>query len=162
MSELSGRSGEYLCFYLGRELYAVNVSRVEVVLEMQSVTRVPRAAPHMRGVINHRGSVVPVVDLRMRFGMGLSELSEGTNIIILQLDYDGELLTVGMLADGVREVINLDPGDTEKPPRLGSRLDEAVIEGIAKRGDEFIILLDIDEVFRAELPGTVSQTASVR
>ncbi|MCK7479691.1 MAG: chemotaxis protein CheW [Candidatus Moduliflexus flocculans] len=118
----------------------MNVSRVEVVLEMQNVTRVPKAPPHMRGVINHRGSVVPVVDLRLRFGMGPSELKEGTSIIILQIDHGGGLLTVGMLADGVREVVDLDPSNTEKPPRLGRRLDDAVIEGIAKRGDEFVIL----------------------
>lgn len=154
MEETSGRTGEYLCFFLGQEQYAVNVSRVEVVLEMQNVTRVPKAPPHMRGVINHRGSVVPVVDLRMRFGMGPSDLTEGTSIIILQIEYGGDLLTVGVLADGVREVVNLDPADTEKPPRLGSRLDEAVIEGIAKRGDEFVILLNIDEAFREGLSGT--------
>lgn len=162
MEETSGRTGEYLCFFLGEEQYAVNVTRVEVVLEMQNVTRVPKAPPHMRGVINHRGSVVPVVDLRMRFGMGPSKLAEGTSIIILQIDYGGGLLTVGMLADGVREVVNLDPSDTEKPPRLGSRLDEAVIEGIAKRGDEFVILLDIDEAFRTELSGTAGQPGQDR
>ncbi|HOX12262.1 MAG TPA: chemotaxis protein CheW, partial [Spirochaetales bacterium] len=105
MEETSGRTGEYLCFFLGQEQYAVNVSRVEVVLEMQNVTRVPKAPPHMRGVINHRGSVVPVVDLRMRFGMGPSKLAEGTSIIILQIEYGGDLLTVGVLADGVREVV---------------------------------------------------------
>lgn len=162
MEETAGRTGEYLCFFLGEEQYAVNVTRVEVVLEMQNVTRVPKAPPHMRGVINHRGSVVPVVDLRMRFGMGPSKLAEGTSIIILQIDYGGGLLTVGMLADGVREVVNLDPSDTEKPPRLGSRLDEAVIEGIAKRGDEFVILLDIDEAFRTELSGTAGQPGQDR
>mgnify|MGYP001361030044 CR=1 FL=1 len=162
MEEPAGRTGEYLCFFLGEEQYAVNVSRVEVVLEMQNVTRVPKAPPHMRGVINHRGSVVPVVDLRMRFGMGPSALAEGTSIIILQIDYDGGLLTVGMLADGVREVVNLDPADTEKPPRLGSRLDQAVIEGIAKRGDEFVILLDIDEAFRSEAQGAALQAGAER
>ena len=162
MEDSSSRSGEYLCFFLGQEQYAVTVSRVEVVLEMQNVTRVPNAAPHMRGVINHRGSVVPIVDLRMRFGMGPSKLTEGTSIIILQIEYSGELITVGMLADGVREVVNLDPGDTEKPPRLGSRLDDAVIEGISKRGDEFVILLNIDEAFRAERFGPVAKTGSDR
>ncbi len=150
MEERAGRGGEYLCFFLGEEQFAVNVSRVEVVLEMQNVTRVPKAPPHMRGVINHRGSVVPVVDLRLRFGMGPSELKEGTSIIILQIDHGGGLLTVGMLADGVREVVDLDPSNTEKPPRLGRRLDDAVIEGIAKRGDEFVILLNIDQAFRTE------------
>jgi len=162
MAERAGCNGEYLCFFLGEEQFAVKVSRVEVVLEMQNVTRVPKASPHMRGVINHRGSVVPVVDLRMRFGMGPSELTEGTSIIILQIDYGGGLLTVGMLADGVREVVNLDPADTEKPPRLGRRLDEAVIEGIAKRGDEFVILLDIDAVFRADTFAASPQPGSDR
>ncbi len=150
MEDTTARSGEYLAFFLGEEQYAVPVSRVEVVLEMQSVTRVPRASPYLRGVINHRGSVVPVVDLKMRFGMTPSEIKEGTSIIILQINHGGGLLTVGMLADGVREVVSLDPADTEPPPRIGSRLDAAVIEGIAKHGNEFIVLLNIDEAFRVE------------
>jgi len=93
----------------------------------------------------------------MRFDMVPSKLAEGTSIIILQINYGGGLLTVGMLADGVREVVSMGLSDTEKPPRLGSRLDEAVIHGIAKRGHEFVILLDIDEVFRTEVSGTVGQ-----
>jgi purine-binding chemotaxis protein CheW len=155
MDEPISRTDEYLSFVLGEELYAVNVSRVEVVLEMQPVTRVPKAPPYLRGVTNHRGSVVPVVDLKLRFGMPPSELKDGTSIIILQINHEGEYLTVGMLADGVREVVKLDPSLTEKPPRLGSRLNAAVIEGIAKHGDDFVVLLNIDEAFRMEgLNGT--------
>lgn len=148
MDEPISRTDEYLSFVLDGELYAVNVSRVEVVLEMQPITRVPRSPSYLRGVTNHRGSVVPVADLRMKFGMQPSELKEGTSIIILQINHEGDYMTVGMLADGVREVVNLDPQLTEKPPKLGNRLNAAVIEGIAKKGDDFVVLLNIDEVFR--------------
>lgn len=151
MDEPISRTDEYLSFVLDDELYAVNVSRVEVVLEMQPITRVPRSPSYLRGVTNHRGSVVPVADLRMKFGMQPSELKEGTSIIILQINHEGDYMTVGMLADGVREVVNLDPQLTEKPPKLGNRLNAAVIEGIAKKGDDFVVLLNIDEVFRMDV-----------
>jgi purine-binding chemotaxis protein CheW len=151
MDEPISRTDEYLSFVLDGELYAVNVSRVEVVLEMQPITRVPRSPSYLRGVTNHRGSVVPVADLRMKFGMQPSELKEGTSIIILQINHEGDYMTVGMLADGVREVVNLDPQLTEKPPKLGNRLNAAVIEGIAKKGDDFVVLLNIDEVFRMDI-----------
>lgn len=151
MDEPISRTDEYLSFVLDGELYAVNVSRVEVVLEMQPITRVPRSPSYLRGVTNHRGSVVPVADLRMKFGMQPSELKEGTSIIILQINHEGDYMTVGMLADGVREVVNLDPQLTEKPPKLGNRLNAAVIEGIAKKGDDFVVLLNIDEVFRMDV-----------
>ena len=94
-------SGRYLTFVLADELFAVPVGRVEVVLEMQKVTRVPNAQPHLRGVINHRGSVIPVVDPGMRLGGKPVDLSADPAIIVLQLDYAGEPLSIGMLADEI-------------------------------------------------------------
>jgi purine-binding chemotaxis protein CheW len=148
---MSGESnGKYLAFELAGQCFAVDVSRVEVVLETAPITRVPKAPPHLRGVINYRGAVIPVADLRIRFGDGSTSSSDGSSIIVLQVRYGQEDLTIGMLADAVREVIDLDPSRIERPPQIGSRIDDALISGIGERAGEFIVVLDIDEAFKAE------------
>jgi purine-binding chemotaxis protein CheW len=148
--------GKYLTFMLGEQGFAVDVAKVEVVLESMPITRVPKAPPHLRGVINYRGSVIPVADIRTRFGEGAGRsaqgASQGTSIIVLQLKYGQDDITIGMLADAVREVIDIEMEKIEKPPEIGSRVDEAIVAGIARKGDEFIVLLDIDEAFKAEAP----------
>jgi len=111
---------------------------------------VPKAPAHLRGVINYRGAVIPVADLRIRIGDGRSSSGEGTSIVVLQVRYGQEFITIGMLADSVREVIDLDPARIEKPPQIGSRIDDALIAGIGERGGEFIVVLNIDEAFKAE------------
>lgn len=144
-------SGRYLSFELGGEVYAVEVERVEVVLETAPITRVPKAPPHLRGVINYRGTVIPVADLRIRFGEGSTSADEGSSIIVLHIRYDGEDLVVGLLADAVREVIDLESSRIERPPRMGSRIDDSLIAGIGERSGEFIVVLDIDEAFKADV-----------
>jgi purine-binding chemotaxis protein CheW len=147
---MSGESiGKYLTFELGEQCFAVDVSRVEVVLESMPITRVPKASSHLRGVINYRGAVIPVADMRTRFGEGRSKSGPGSSIIVLQLRYGQEDITIGMLADAVREVIDLDAERIERPPQVGARMDEAFVSGIARKGDEFIVVLDIDEAFKA-------------
>ncbi|MCX7025666.1 MAG: chemotaxis protein CheW [Spirochaetes bacterium] len=146
---VSTERGKHLAFALGSGNFAIDVARVEVVLEMQPITRVPRSKSFLRGVTNHRGSVIPIVDLKMRFGMGASEISPATSIIVLQLGYGGEMFTVGLLADGVREVVDLSDAGIEKAPSIGGRIDESVIEGIAKDDSGgFVIIIDIDEAFK--------------
>jgi purine-binding chemotaxis protein CheW len=148
---MSGESnGRYLAFELSGQCFAVDVSRVEVVLEAVPITRVPKAPPHLRGVINYRGAVIPVADLRTRFGEGRTSSGEGSSIIVLQVRYGKDDLTIGMLADSVREVIDLDPSRIERPPQVGSRIDDALIAGIGERAGEFIVVLDIDEAFKSE------------
>ncbi len=149
--------GRYLAFVLDGEEYAVEVERVEVVLESAPITRVPKAPGHLRGVINYRGSVIPVADLKTRFGEGRS--AEGSSVIVLHIRYGGEDLVVGVLADEVREVIELDGSRVERPPRLGNRVDDALIAGIGERGGRFIVLLDIDEAFKAESAPSERRTA---
>jgi purine-binding chemotaxis protein CheW len=144
--------GKYLTFMLGEQCYAVDVSRVEVVLESMPITRVPKASSHLRGVINYRGSVIPVADIRTRFGEGRSASGPGSSIIVLQLRYGQDDITIGMMADAVREVVDIETSRIERPPELGSRMDAAIIAGIARKGEEFIVLLDIDEAFKAEAP----------
>jgi purine-binding chemotaxis protein CheW len=145
-------SGQYLSFNIGDERYAVSVSSVEVVLEMASITRVPRCPPHLRGVINHRGSVVPVVDLRAVFGREQTELSAGNAVIVTQIEFEGESLTAGVLADEVQEVLELDSSDVETAPSFGSRIDGSFVKGIGRHGGGFVILLDLEKA----LSGTVS------
>lgn len=144
--------GKYLTFILGEQCYGVDVSRVEVVLESMPITRVPKASAHLRGVINYRGSVIPVADIRTRFGEGRSVSGPGASIIVLQLRFGQDDMTIGMLADAVREVVDIGAGSIERPPELGSRMDAGIISGIARRGEEFVVLLDIDEAFKAEAP----------
>jgi purine-binding chemotaxis protein CheW len=148
---MSGESGgRYLAFDLGDQCFAVEVSRVEVVLETVPITRVPKSPAHLRGVINYRGAVIPVADLRLRFGEEKTSTASGASIIVLQVRYGNDTITMGVLADAVREVIDLDPSRIENPPRMGSNIDDALIQGIAEKGGEFIVVIDIDEAFKTE------------
>lgn len=149
---------QYLSFNLDDERYAVPVGSVEVVLEMASITRVPMCPPYLRGVINHRGSVVPVVDLKAVFGRGQTVLSEGASIIVTQIEYEGESLTAGVLADAVQEVLELDPRNIESAPSFGSRIDGSFVRGIGKHGEGFVILLDLERA----LSGPVSAVSASR
>lgn len=141
-------SGRYLAFDLGDQCFAVDVSKVEVVLESAKITRVPKAQSYLRGVINFRGSVIPVADLKTRFGEGRTELGEGSRIIVLKARVGSDDLLIGVLADGVREVIDMDSSKVERPPQFGFQLDESIIEGVGQKGSEFIVILNIDEALR--------------
>lgn len=143
-------SGRYLTFILSGELYAIPVERVEVVLEMQKITRVPNARPHLRGVTNHRGSVIPIVDPGIRLGGEPIDFSGDPAIIVLQLDFHGEKLSVGMLADGVREVMDMEAGMIEAPPKMGSQVDSRFIKGVGKTSGGFVLILDLDAAFASE------------
>ena len=141
---------QYLTFKLGEEMFALDIAKVREVLDFTTVTRVPRTPGFMRGVINLRGSVVPVVDLRLKFGMTRTESGVNTCIIITEVTVDGDRTVLGALADSVQEVIDLVPGDVSPAPRIGTRINTEFIQGMGKRDDRFIILLDIDRVFSTE------------
>jgi purine-binding chemotaxis protein CheW len=147
MSIPGAEAGRYLSFILGDEAYAIPVEMVEVVLETPAVTRVPNAIPHMRGVINYRGSVVPIVDPRLRFDGTPIALDDTSSVIVLQMKYEGEEVVVGMLADGVREVVEIPGASIERAPSMGSRTAEKFIAGVAKLGDGFVVLLDVEAAF---------------
>jgi purine-binding chemotaxis protein CheW len=149
----------YLTFKLGEELFALNVSQVREVLDLTTITKVPRAPAFMRGVINVRGSVVPVVDMRTKFGLEQVSDTQDTRTIVLDLSMDGETTVIGALADSVHEVIELDPAQIEAPPKIGMRWKSEFIKGIGKRNDAFIIILDIDRVFSAEEMALVGATS---
>lgn len=143
-------TGQYLTFKLDEELYAIDISKVREVLDFSRVTKVPQTMDFMLGVINLRGSVVPVVDMRLKFGMSKTEKTLNTCIIIMEVDIEGETTVLGALADSVQEVLELEPGLIEPPPRVGTRLKTRFIKGMGKRDDRFIIILDIDKIFSAE------------
>ena len=141
---------QYLTFKLSEEVFALDISKVREVLDFTEITKVPRTPEFMRGVINLRGSVVPVVDMRLKFGMTKTEKTVNTCIIIVEIDLDGDLTVLGALADAVQEVIELEPGQIEPPPRIGTRLKTEFIRGMGKRDNHFLIILDIDKIFSAD------------
>lgn len=141
---------QFLTFTLDHEQYAVDVAKVKEVLEYTTVTRVPRTHKFMRGVINLRGSVIPVIDLRLKFDMGETEKSIETSIVVMEVAIAGDTVVLGALADSVQEVIDLDKTDIEPAPQIGTTIDTAFIKGIGKQDDHFVIILDIDRVFSNE------------
>lgn len=143
-------STQYLTFKLEEEQFALDISKVREVLEFSTVTKVPKTPDFMRGVINLRGSVVPVIDMRLKFGMSETEKTVNTCIIIAEIEFDGEKTILGTLADSVQEVIELDPEHIEPAPKIGTKLKTEFIKGMGKRDGEFIIILDIDKVFSVE------------
>ena len=143
-------SVQFLTFKLGDEVFALDITKVREVLDFTAVTKVPRTPEFMRGVINLRGSVVPVVDLRLKFGMTRTENSVNTCIIITEVTVDGDTTVLGALADSVQEVMDLEPGNIAPAPRIGTKLRTEFIKGMGKRDDRFIILLDIDKVFSTD------------
>jgi len=140
---------QYMTFKLGNELFAINVEQVREVLEVSTITRVPTAPDYMRGVVNVRGKAIPVVDLRLRFGLPATVDSVSTRVIVMELLLDGETTVLGGLADSVHEVIEIEPSSIEPPPRIAMRWRTEFIQGMGRRGDDFIIILDVNAVFAA-------------
>ncbi|MFQ5455657.1 MAG: chemotaxis protein CheW [Nitrospirota bacterium] len=151
---------QYLTFNLGDELFALDITRVREVLEITAITKVPRMPEFMCGVINLRGNVVPVVDLRLKFGMTKIEKTLKSCIIIVEVILDGETTILGALTDSVQEVFELESDNIEPAPKIGTRLNTEFITGMGKRDDQFIIILDIDRIFSSEDISLVQETGS--
>ena len=140
---------QYLTYKLGEEIFALDIGKVREVLDFTSVTKVPQTPEFMRGVINLRGNVVPVMDLRLKFGMSMTDKTVNTCVIITEVDVEGEKVILGAMADSVQEVLDLEPDQIEPPPRIGTKLNTDFISGMGKQGEQFIMILDIDRVFSA-------------
>jgi len=138
---------QYLTFTLDGENFATQISRVREVLEYDKISPLPHTPDYMLGVINLRGSVVPVMDMRLQFGVEAKEPTVDTCIIIVEVLVDGESLVLGALVDTVQEVIDLRAEEIEPAPTLGSRINTQFIHGMAKVDDEFVIVLDMEQVF---------------
>jgi len=141
---------QYLTFKLADEIFALDITKVREVLDFTAITKVPRTPEFMRGVINLRGSVVPVVDLRLKLGMTETRRTVNTCIIITEVSVDGDSVVLGTLADSVQEVMDLEPGHIEPAPTIGTKLKTEFIRGMGKQNERFIIILDIDKVFSTE------------
>lgn len=138
---------QYITFKLGQEVFAINVSQVREVLDLTQITKVPTAPDFMKGVVNVRGSAVPVADLRLKFGLPEAQSTVHSRILVLELELNGEQCVLGGVADSVHEVIEFEQDQVDPPPTIAMRWKSEFIQGMGKRDDQFIILLDIDSVF---------------
>ena len=141
---------QYLTFKLGDEVYATDVSKVREVLDFTTITKIPRTPDFMSGVINLRGNVVPVVDLRLCFEMSKTEKTVNTCIVVVEVCLEGETTIMGALADSVEEVIDLEPDQIQPAPQIGASIKTDFIRGMGKRDSDFLMILDIDRVFSAD------------
>jgi len=148
---------QFLTFTLVEEVFAVEISQVREVLEFTKVTRIPNVPEYIVGVINLRGHVVSVVDLRMKFGLPATDKTVSTCVIIIETELDGEKVELGVMADSVKEVMNLSPDQIEPPPKIGSSKKSEFIRGMGKQDDNFIILLDTNRVFQADELSDIQQ-----
>ena len=152
-------STQYLTFKLGDETFALDVAEVREILDFTTVTKVPRTPSFMRGVINLRGSVVPVMDLRLKFAMSATEQTVNSCIIVVEMTMEGDNIVIGVLADAVQEVIDLEPEQIEPPPRIGTKLNTEFILGMGKHNGAFMMILDIDRIFESADLETEEQAA---
>lgn len=152
MKAVANREGKYLTFTLAEEEYGIGILKVKEIIGIMAITTVPRTPDYMKGVINLRGKVIPVVDLRLKFGMEAMDYTERTCIIVVDIGGEGQKIQMGIVVDSVSEVMNIKGGDIEDTPDFGSRLNTEYILGMAKTGGRVKILLDIDRVLsRAEM-----------
>src|SRR6201996_7549734 len=155
---------QYLTFKLGDEVFATDVAKVREVLDFTTITKIPRTPDFMSGVINLRGNVVPVVDLRLCFEMSKTVKTVNTCIVVVEVLLDGESTVIGALADSVEEVIDLEPDQIQPAPRIGTQIRTDFIRGMGKRDAQFVMILDIDRVFSADelaaVRGQVAETAA--
>ena len=138
---------QYLTFNLAEEVFAVDVGRVREILEITTITKVPQTPDFMQGVINLRGSVVSVIDLRLKFGMTETERTVNTCIIVVEVSIDDETIILGSLADSVQEVIEMEQDYIEAAPHIGTQLNTDFIKGMGKHDERFVMILNIDKVF---------------
>jgi purine-binding chemotaxis protein CheW len=141
---------QYLSFKLEEEEFALDISKVREVLDFTKITKVPQTPDFMKGVINLRGSVVPVVDLNKKFGIKDTEKTVNTRIIIGDVNIEGDQIVLGVIADSVHEVMELDPEHIEPAPKIGTRLNTEFLKGMGKRDEEFVMILDIDKIFSSD------------
>jgi purine-binding chemotaxis protein CheW len=138
---------QLLTFTLGSEVYAMEVTTTREVLEFTGLTPIPRVPSWIRGVLNLRGTVIPVLDLKQKLGMGRTEQSRDSCVLILELSLDGEQTIVGILADSVREVFEIEQAQIGPPPRFGSQISTEYLRGVGHRNDTLFILLDVQKIF---------------
>jgi len=153
------RGGLHLTFTLGEETYGIEILKVQEIMGMLTVTPLPRTPDYMRGVINLRGKVIPVVDLRLKFAMDAHEHTRRTCIIVVQVQREHAALTMGIIVDEVSEVLDVSAEQIEPPPSFGTDIDTDFILGIGKVGNKVVMLLDVDCVLTGEESSVAAQAA---
>ena len=139
---MAAQDNKYLTFQLGQENYAIPILKIKEIIGMMAITQVPRLPEFMKGVINLRGKIIPVIDLRLKFGLEEKDYNERTSIIVMELGNT----TSGMVVDTVDEVIDIEPSDIEPPPQYGNDIDQAFLSGMGKIGENVVMLLNVDKI----------------
>ena len=140
------RRERYLTFFLGEEQYGIAIDRIKEIIAIMKVTNVPKTPEYMRGVINLRGSIIPVVDTRLRFGMETKDEDMNTAIVIVEVDK----VNVGFIVDRVEEVASIDSSALSEPPKFGNSIDTDFICSMAQMGDNVVMILDVLKLFEAD------------
>jgi len=157
---LMEKEGKYLTFALGDEEYGLEILKVREIIGYMDITAVPRTPEYVKGVINLRGQVIPVVDLRAKFAMETTETTEKTCIIVVQIDHGDRSVNTGIVVDRVSEVLDIAGESIEQPPSFGTNVDTDFILGMGKIGETVKILLDIDKVLVGEEIAQIAQSAN--
>ncbi len=156
---MTDKEGKYLTFSIAGEEYGIGILKVKEIIGMMSITTVPQTPEFVKGVINLRGKVIPVMDLRLKFGMEEIDYSERTCIIVVEIEGETETVMMGIVVDSVSEVLNIKGEEIEDPPSFGARLDTDYILGMAKMEGGVKILLHIDRVLTREEASMLSKAA---
>lgn len=156
----ASKINSYLTFKLGNEEFAAHVGKVLNILAMTKITEVPKSPNYMKGVINLRGAVLPVIDTRIKFGMTPTEYTPSTCIVVMDIELDSESVHVGALVDSVQAVIEIDDAKILPPPSIGNKYRSEFIEGVANIDESFIMILNMDEVFSTDELVVMQETSS--
>jgi len=141
------KTNSYLTFKIEEEIYAANVSKVLSILELSKITKIPRTPDYIRGVINLRGAVLPIIDLRIKFGLTPTEFTSNTCILVLEINIDNITVKLGALVDSVQEVLEIEDNDILAPPNIGTKFQADFIDGMFKMDNSFIMILSMDMLF---------------
>ena len=147
----AGQAEQYLTFELAGQQYGVDILRVQEIKGWERPTRLPRSPEYVQGVINLRGAVVPIIDLRSRFGLGNSEQGRTTVVIVVRVEGPRGPLTAGLVVDGVCEVCSIGAGQLQPPPDVGAAIDVQFVAGLAMAADRLLVLLDVPRLIAATL-----------
>ena len=151
---------QYLTFKLADEIFGVDVAKVREILELTTITRMPQMPEYVSGVINLRGSVVPVIDLKLKLGMPATARTVNTCIVLVEVRREEETIVLGALADSVQEVYELEPENIEPAPKIGSGINTDFIQGMGKHVRQFMMILDIDRLFADDVSGAATEEAA--
>ncbi|HPE67749.1 MAG TPA: chemotaxis protein CheW [Thermotogota bacterium] len=154
---MESNSGIYLTFTLGKEFYGIPVLKIKDIIGMIEITEVPRTPEFIKGVINLRGKIIPIMDLRLKFGLEEKEYNERTVIIVLEIQVNEEKRLMAVVVDTVAEVVNIQEGSIEPPPQYGTSVDTDFIMGMAKVKEKVVMLLNIEKVLNAQELAALAQ-----